>query len=90
LPNFGQNRIISSDIEDSAGGVIAGRSAGATVNGLLAAGHIRDGYGAVLADAGAHHVVRTYSEAEAVVRTLMNTEQGDGSPSCMTRRGLTF
>jgi HAD superfamily hydrolase (TIGR01509 family) len=41
-------------IEDSASGVIAGRSAGATVVGLLAAGHIRNGHGDVLADAGAH------------------------------------
>jgi HAD superfamily hydrolase (TIGR01509 family) len=60
-------------IEDSVGGVVAGRAAGATVIGLLAAGHIRDGYGAVLADAGAHHVVRTYREAEEVVQHLVHT-----------------
>ena len=58
-------------IEDSASGVIAARAAGATVVGLLAAGHIRDGYGAVLADAGAHYVVNTYGEAEEVVRNLI-------------------
>jgi HAD superfamily hydrolase (TIGR01509 family) len=60
-------------IEDSASGVIAGRAAGATVIGLLAAGHIRDGHGAVLADAGAHHVVRAYREAEELVRNLVRT-----------------
>jgi HAD superfamily hydrolase (TIGR01509 family) len=60
-------------IEDSAGGVIAGRAAGATVIGLLAAGHIRDGHATVLSDAGAHHVVRTYQEAEEVIRNLVRT-----------------
>jgi HAD superfamily hydrolase (TIGR01509 family) len=60
-------------IEDSASGVIAGRAAGATVVGLLAAGHIRDGHGAVLADAGAHYVVHTYREVEEVVRKLGRT-----------------
>jgi HAD superfamily hydrolase (TIGR01509 family) len=58
-------------IEDSASGVTAGRSAGATVIGLLAAGHIRDGHRAVLADAGAHYVVHTYREAEEVVHSLI-------------------
>ena len=58
-------------IEDSASGVIAGRAAGATVVGLLAAAHIRHGHGAVLADAGAHYVVNTYREAEEVVRNLV-------------------
>jgi HAD superfamily hydrolase (TIGR01509 family) len=43
-------------IEDSASGVVAARAAGAMVVGLLAAGHIRDGHGAVLANAGAHFV----------------------------------
>jgi HAD superfamily hydrolase (TIGR01509 family) len=60
-------------IEDSASGVIAARAAGATVVGLLAAGHIRDGHGAVLAAAGAHYVVHTYREAEEVVRNLVRT-----------------
>lgn len=58
-------------IEDSASGVIAGRAAGATVIGFLAAGHIRDGHGAVLADAGAHYVVNTFREAEEVMRNLV-------------------
>lgn len=58
-------------IEDSASGVIAGRAAGATVVGLLAGGHIRDGHGAVLTDAGAHYVVNTYREVEEVVRNLV-------------------
>jgi HAD superfamily hydrolase (TIGR01509 family) len=60
-------------IEDSASGVIAGRAAGATVVGLLAAGHIRDGHQAALADAGAHYVVHTYREAQEVVRNLVRT-----------------
>jgi beta-phosphoglucomutase-like phosphatase (HAD superfamily) len=60
-------------IEDSASGVMAGRAAGAKVIGLLAAGHIRDGHGAVLADAGAHHVVRTWREAEQLVGKLVRT-----------------
>jgi HAD superfamily hydrolase (TIGR01509 family) len=63
-------------IEDSASGVVAGRAAGATVIGLLAAGHIRDGHGAVLAGAGAHYVVRTYSEAEEVVRNIVRAGCG--------------
>jgi beta-phosphoglucomutase-like phosphatase (HAD superfamily) len=58
-------------LEDNASGMIAGRAAGATVVGLLAAGHIRDGHGAVLADAGAHYVVDTFREAEEVVRNLV-------------------
>jgi HAD superfamily hydrolase (TIGR01509 family) len=59
-------------IEDSASGVIAARAAGATVVGLLAAGHIRDGHGAELANAGAHFVVHTYGEVEEVVRKLVH------------------
>jgi len=58
-------------IEDSASGVVAGRAAGATVIGLLAAGHIRDGHAAVLADAGAHYVVQTWREAEQLVGNLV-------------------
>jgi HAD superfamily hydrolase (TIGR01509 family) len=61
-------------IEDSASGVVAGRAAGATVIGLLAAGHIRDGHGAVLTDAGAHYVVGTWREAEQVVRNLVEAQ----------------
>jgi beta-phosphoglucomutase-like phosphatase (HAD superfamily) len=58
-------------IEDSASGVIAGRSAGATVIGLLAAGHIREGHAATLKEAGAHHVAADYIEAERIVRDLL-------------------
>jgi HAD superfamily hydrolase (TIGR01509 family) len=58
-------------IEDSASGVIAGSSAGATVIGLLAAGHIRDGHAATLKEAGAHHVAADYIEAERIVRKLL-------------------
>jgi hypothetical protein len=49
------------------------RTKRARVVGLLAAGHIRDGHGAVLADAGAHYVVHTYQEVEEVVCNLVST-----------------
>ena len=58
-------------IEDSASGVIAGREAGATVIGLLAAGHIRDGHGTSLKDAGAHYLAADYVEVERIVRDLL-------------------
>jgi HAD superfamily hydrolase (TIGR01509 family) len=58
-------------IEDSAGGVMAGRAAGATVIGLLAAGHISDGHAAKLKEAGAHHVAADYLEVERIVRDLL-------------------
>jgi HAD superfamily hydrolase (TIGR01509 family) len=58
-------------IEDSAGGVMAGRAAGATVIGLLAAGHIRDGHAAALKAAGAQHVAKDYAEVERIVRDLL-------------------
>jgi HAD superfamily hydrolase (TIGR01509 family) len=59
-------------IEDSASGVIAGREAGSTVIGLLAAGHIRDGHRARLKDAGAHHLAADYIEVERIVRDLLS------------------
>jgi hypothetical protein len=59
-------------IEDSASGVIAGREAGSTVIGLLAAGHIRDGHGARLKDAGAHYLAADYVEVERIVRDLLS------------------
>jgi HAD superfamily hydrolase (TIGR01509 family) len=59
-------------IEDSAGGVIAGRAAGATVIGLLAAGHIRDGHAAKLKDAGAQQLAADYAEVERIVRDLLS------------------
>jgi HAD superfamily hydrolase (TIGR01509 family) len=58
-------------IEDSAGGVVAGRAAGATVIGLLAAGHIREGHAATLKDAGAHYLAADYAAADAIVRGLL-------------------
>jgi HAD superfamily hydrolase (TIGR01509 family) len=59
-------------IEDSATGVIAGRAAGATVIGLLAAGHVRDGHAARLREAGAHHVAADYREVERIVGDLLS------------------
>jgi len=58
-------------IEDSASGVIAACEAGSTVVGLLAAGHIRDGHGARLKDAGAQYLATNYVEVERIVRDLL-------------------
>lgn len=58
-------------IEDSAGGVQAGTAAGMTVIGLLAASHIRDGHGARLRAAGAHHVAPTFDEVASITRSLL-------------------
>lgn len=49
-------------LEDSANGVKAGRAAGMTVWGFLGGGHCFDGYGARLAEAGAHQIMRDYAE----------------------------
>jgi beta-phosphoglucomutase-like phosphatase (HAD superfamily) len=59
-------------IEDSASGVIAGRAAGTTVIGLLAAAHIRDGHGERLKDAGAHDLAADDVEVERIVRDLLS------------------
>jgi HAD superfamily hydrolase (TIGR01509 family) len=59
-------------IEDSASGVIAGRAAGATVIGLLAAGHICDGHAETLKKAGAQHIAADYVEMERIVRDLLS------------------
>jgi HAD superfamily hydrolase (TIGR01509 family) len=59
-------------IEDSASGVIAARAAGATVIGLLAAAHIRDGHATVLEQAGAHHLAANYRETERIVSDLLS------------------
>jgi len=59
-------------IEDSASGVVAGREAGATVIGLLAAGHIREGHAAALKDAGAHYLAADYLELERIFRGLVS------------------
>ena len=56
-------------------GVIAGRAAGSTVIGLLAAGHIRDGHGARLKDPGAHYLAADYVEVEQVVCDLLSGVQ---------------
>jgi len=47
-------------IEDTPTGVRAGVAAGMTVVGLCAGGHIREGHGQRLREAGAHHVVGDY------------------------------
>jgi beta-phosphoglucomutase-like phosphatase (HAD superfamily) len=62
-------------IEDSASGVIAGRAAGCTVIGLLAAGHVREGHAATLEGAGAHHVATNYREAERIVGELLSGQR---------------
>jgi HAD superfamily hydrolase (TIGR01509 family) len=59
-------------IEDSASGVIAGRDAGSTVIGLVAAGHICAGHGARLKNAGAHYVAKDYFEAQRIVSDLLS------------------
>jgi HAD superfamily hydrolase (TIGR01509 family) len=66
-------------IEDSASGVIAGHAAGATVIGLLAAGHIREDHAATLKEAGAHYVVADYLEMERIVHDLLREAVTFGS-----------
>jgi HAD superfamily hydrolase (TIGR01509 family) len=61
-------------IEDSIGGVTAGRAAGATVIGLTAASHIQPGFGVKLRQAGADHVVASFAELDHVVRPLLRRE----------------
>ncbi len=58
-------------IEDSVGGVIAGRAAGATVIGLTAASHVQVGHDARLREAGADHVVASFAELDRVIRPLL-------------------
>ena len=58
-------------IEDSTAGVEAGIAAGMTVIGLLAASHIQEGHGDRLRAAGAHHVARTFREADEITRGLL-------------------
>jgi HAD superfamily hydrolase (TIGR01509 family) len=55
-------------IEDSVGGVTAGRAAGATVIGLTAASHIQPGHDARLKQAGADHVVASFAELDRIIR----------------------
>jgi HAD superfamily hydrolase (TIGR01509 family) len=58
-------------IEDSVGGVTAGRAAGATVIGLTAASHIQPGFEVRLREAGADHVVPSFVELDRVIRPLL-------------------
>lgn len=58
-------------IEDSISGVRAGRAAGCTVVGLLAAGHLCEGHGARLREAGAHYLASDYCEMERLVGELI-------------------
>lgn len=57
-------------IEDSQPGVQAGVAAGMTVVGLLAGGHIRDGHGQQLAEAGAHHIATDYDAVSALMEAM--------------------
>ena len=59
-------------IEDSVGGVIAGRAAGATVIGFTAAGHIPAGHDARLREAGADHVAASFAELDRIIRPLLH------------------
>lgn len=67
-------------IEDSASGVAAGVAAGMTVIGLLAASHIQEGHADRLHAAGAHHIARTFHDAEAITRTLLREIQSSPVP----------
>jgi HAD superfamily hydrolase (TIGR01509 family) len=60
-------------IEDSVGGVTAGRAAGATVIGLTAASHIQPGHDARLKQAGADHVVASFAELDRIVQPLLRS-----------------
>ena len=59
-------------IEDSVGGVTAGRAAGTTVIGFTAAGHIQPGHDAKLREAGADHVVASFAELDRIIRPLLH------------------
>jgi beta-phosphoglucomutase-like phosphatase (HAD superfamily) len=50
-------------LEDSVNGVIAAKAAGMTVWGFLGGGHVHDGLGARLIEAGAERLVRDWPEA---------------------------
>ena len=54
-------------IEDSLSGVAAGVAAGMTVVWLCAGGHMRDGDGDHLRQAGAHHIVDDYAAISAIL-----------------------
>jgi len=58
-------------IEDSVTGVQAGVAAGATVLGLCAGSHLREGHGGRLRAAGASHVAATWEDAARIVSALI-------------------
>ncbi len=58
-------------IEDSVTGVTAGKAAGMTVIGLLAAAHIQDGHSEKLISQGADHIATTYQEVSEVMRRFL-------------------
>ena len=58
-------------IEDSVGGVIAARAAGATAIGFTAAGHIQPGHDARLRQAGADHVVASFAKLDRIIGPLL-------------------
>ncbi len=60
-------------IEDSVGGVTAGRAAGATVIGFTAAGHVQAGLDVRLKQAGADYVVASFVELDRVIRPLLQS-----------------
>jgi HAD superfamily hydrolase (TIGR01509 family) len=57
-------------IEDHPVGAAAGAAAGATVIGLTAASHIRDGHADALRAAGARYVAHDYSEVAGIIARL--------------------
>jgi len=58
-------------IEDSVGGIIAARAAGATAIGFTAARHVRPGLDVMLKQAGARDVVRSFAELDRLIRPLL-------------------
>jgi HAD superfamily hydrolase (TIGR01509 family) len=57
-------------IEDHPVGAAAGKAAGMTVIGLLAARHIGDGHGQRLRAAGAHYIASNYSEVTRIIEEI--------------------
>lgn len=65
-------------IEDSAGGVRAGRAAGMTVIGLCAASHLAANHAEILRAVGAHHVATDWAEVETILAAI-ETSPGTSS-----------
>ena len=57
-------------LEDSVNGVVAARAAGMRVWGFLGGGHVHDGLGSRLTEAGAERLVRDWPEAAALLSAL--------------------